>query len=203
MEHFEELLHSNLFSSGIVSKGPYCCQTHIRDCFTWKKFFGRFRPLPAEIGRQKFRTFSSKFFEVLKYYYKHPIKFFLMIWGHQNCWYFWLRKFQTHNWVFVRNTCQLFFESFLVPWRIRTYHLDIVSWDVFVSSCVILSIPLVFLPLVRIDSNYLLQVTSCIAIISWLSITLRSCFFCMILCGLVKQTCSLFGFVMTVWEYKH
>ena len=98
----------------------------------------------------------------------------------------------------VRNTCQLFFESFLVLWRRRTYYLDIVSCNVFASSCVIFSIPLAFLPLVRIDSNYLLQVTCCIAIISWLSIILRS-FFCMILCGLVRQRCWLFGLVMTVW----
>ena len=171
------MLPPNFFPSGIVSKGPYCCQTHFGGCSVWKNFFGRFRPLPAEISRQKFRTFSSKFFEVLKYYSKHPIKIFLTIWGHQNFWYFWLRKFQTHKWVFVRKTGQLFCESFLVLWRIRTHYLDIVSCNVFASSCVIFSIPLVFLPLVRIDSNYLLQVTSCIAIISWLSIILRSCFF--------------------------
>eukprot|EP00493_Phyllostaurus_siculus_P021754 UN22082 len=62
--------------------------------------------------------------------------------------------------------CQLDFESFLVLWNIRTYQLDVVSCNVFASSCVIFSIPLVFLPLVRIDSKYLLQVTSCIVIIS-------------------------------------
>ena len=196
------MLPPNFFPSGIVSKGPYCCQTHFGGCSVWKKFFGRFRPLPAEISRQKFRTFSSKFFEVLKYYSKHPIKFFLTIWGHQNFWYFWLRKFQTHKWVFVRNTCQLFFESFLVLLRICTYCLDIVSCNLFASSCVIFSIHLAFLPLLRVDSNYLFQVISCTSIISWLSMILRSCFF-MILCGLVKQTCWLFGLVMTVWNYQH
>ena len=156
MNHFEEMLHSNLFSSGIVSKGSYCCQTYFGCCSVRKKFFGRFRPLPAEIGYQKFRTFSSKFFEVLKYYSKHPIKFFLTIWEHQHFWYFWLRKFQTHKCVSVRNTCQLFFESLLVLWRRHTYYLDICSCNVFASSCVIFSIPLAFLPLTRIDSNYLL-----------------------------------------------
>ena len=171
------MLAPNFFPSGIVSKGPYCCQTYFGCCSVQKKIFGRFRPLPAEIDHQKFRTFWSKFFEVSKYYSKHPIKIFLTIWGHQNFWYFWLRKFQTHKWVFVRKTGQLFCESFLVLWRIRTHYLDIVSCNVFASSCVIFSIPLVFLPLVRIDSNYLLQVTSCIIINSWLSIILRSCFF--------------------------
>ena len=116
-----------------------------------KKFladFGHFRPKSIIRNFEHFDQNFSKFQNTIL---NIPSNFFWRFEDIKIFWYFWLRKFQSHKWVIVRNTCSLFFESSLVFWCILTYYPDIISCVVFVSSCVTFSIPLVFLQFVRLD----------------------------------------------------